>query len=178
MSESKNTPAAAQGHLRDYDLRLELLAAKSGMIGPNAKKFANPHGPTRTNIRVITIRNVPDDRRIWIAAIPAVICALVALGALSVLQHRPTNFTQTSSHSAPSPPSETQAPETGVGFRTTSPSEEASGSSTLEFARSRSRKVEDDTVGNDTFVDYRHQTPTQSGAEQRGAVLKRVIVYD
>jgi hypothetical protein len=180
MSESKNTPAAAQGHLRDYDLRLEALAAKAGMLGPNvAKSLADRHGPTRTNIRVITIRNVPDDRRMWTAAIPAVICALVALGALSVFQHRPTNFTQTSSHSTPSRPSEMQATETGAGFETTtSPSREASGSSTLQFSRSPSRKVEDDTVGNDTFVDYRLQPPTQSGAEQRGVVLKRVIVYN
>jgi hypothetical protein len=179
MSESKNTPVAAQGHLRDYDLRLDALAAKSGILGPNgAKNSSNPHDPIRTNIRVITIRNVPDDRRMWTAAIPAAICALVALGALSVFQHHPTSFTQTSSHSARSRPSAMQAAETGVEFRTTSPSREERGSLTLEFAGSRSRKVEDDTVGNDTFVDYRHQTPTQSGTEQRGAVLKRVIVYN
>jgi hypothetical protein len=170
MSESKNTPAAAPGHLRDYDLRLELLGTKSG----------NPHGLTRTKIRVITIRNVPNDRRIWTAAIPAVICALVALGALSAFQHAPTNSTKATIHSAPLRPSETQ-PETGVGLRTTSPSREAIGSSTLQFARSRrnrSPKVDDDTVGNDTFVDYRHQVPTQSGVERRGAALKRVIVYN
>jgi hypothetical protein len=170
MSESKNTPAAAPGHLCDYDLRLQSLGTKSG----------NAHGPTRTKIRVITIRNVPNDRRIWTATIPAVICALVALGALSAFQHAPTNSTKISSHSERSHPSETQQ-ETGVGFRTTSPSREAIGSSSLQFARSRrtgSPKLDDDTVGNDTFVDYRHQAPRQSGVEGRGAALKRVIVYN
>jgi hypothetical protein len=170
MSESKNTPAAAPGHSCDYDLRLQSLGTKSG----------NPHGPTRTKIRVITIRNVPSDRRIWTATIPAVICALVALGALSAFRHAPMNSTRTFSHSAPSLPSKTQ-PETGVGFRATSPSREAIGSSALQFARSRrtgSPKVDHDTVGNDSFVDDRHQAPRQSGVAGQGAALKRVIVYN
>jgi hypothetical protein len=170
MSESKNTPTAAPGHLCDYDLRLQSLGAKSG----------NPHGPTRITIRVITIRNVPSDRRIWTATIPAVICALVALGALSAFQRAPVNSTRTLSHSAPLRPSKPQ-PETGVGFRAASPSREAIGPSAMQFARSRragSPKVDRDTVGNDPFVDDRHQAPRQSGVSGQGAALKRVIVYN
>jgi hypothetical protein len=171
MSESKNTSAGAPDHLPDDDLRLALLASKRG----------DPHGPTRTKIRVITIRNVPDDRRMWTAAIPAVICALVALGVLSAFQHTPTNSAKTSSHSVPARPRDTQAPETGVGFRTTSPSQDAIGSSTLQLARSRragSPKVDHHASGDHTFVEYQHPAPPQSGVERQGVAQKRVIVYN
>jgi hypothetical protein len=140
-----------------------------------------PPQSSRAKVHVITIRNVPPDRRPWTAGIPASICALIALGVLSSLQHSPKKFSVTSVPAVTSAHPEMRASEAGMGLKTISPGGATGQISTLELARSVRTKTPprgSRALANDTFVDYRHQPSGQSETDPEQPVVKRVVVYN
>jgi hypothetical protein len=140
-----------------------------------------PPQSSRAKVHVITIRNVPPDRRPWTAGIPAAICALIALGVLSSFQHSPKKFSVASVPAVASAHPEMQASESRMGFKTISPGGPTGQTSTLELARSVRTKAHTSgsrAVANDTFVDYRHQPSGQSETDPEQPVIKRVVVYN
>jgi hypothetical protein len=174
MSKSINEPGPVLP-----DLFNERLSARPGRVNPNLLR--KPPQAARANIHVITIRNVPPDRRVWTAGVPASICALIALGVLSMFQHPPTRFSGLSGNSADSRRPGMQASDSRVEFQTAGPTGSTGQTSSLQLARSvptKSRSFGDGTVANDTFVDYRHQPSGQSEGEPRRPVIKRVVVYN
>jgi hypothetical protein len=140
-----------------------------------------PPQSSRGKVHVITIRNVPPDRRPWTAGIPASICALIALGVLSSVQHSPRKFSVASVPAVTSAHPETRASEAGTGLKTINPVGPTDQTSTLELARSvrtKTRTRGSRALANDTFVDYRHQPSGQSETDPEQPVIKRVVVYN
>jgi hypothetical protein len=149
----------------------------------------NSPAPPR-NIRVITIRSVRRDNRLWNAAILAAGCAVLALGVVSLpQQHIPAKLSETSADSAitkQANPDVTSSLVSDVDVEVAKPLH-ASGLS-LAAARDRSRKTVpskvrarntgDDFVAKDTFVDYRYKHGSQPEAAQGQTGVKRVVVQN
>jgi hypothetical protein len=163
MSESSKLPAPAHKSFDEVDPRLRALAAASS---------TNRDG--RPNVRVITIRNVHRDRRVWRVGIPAAICSLIALGMLASLQHRSGRFPTVSAQSVRPSPSDMRALEAGSDSKASTRDRQAIRSSSLQLpiaGRPGNHTGNDEIIGRDTFVDYRHR-------EQSTTPVKRVIVYN
>jgi hypothetical protein len=147
----------------------------------------NSPAPPR-NIRVITIRSVRRDNRLWNAAILAAGCAVLALGVVSLpQQHIPAKLSETSADSAMTKQANPDVTSSLVSDVEVAKPLHASGLS-LAAARDRSRKTVpskvrarnagDDFVAKDTFVDYRSKHGNQSEAAQGQTGVKRVVVQN
>jgi hypothetical protein len=147
----------------------------------------NSPAPPR-NIRVITIRSVRRDNRLWNAAILAAGCAVLALGVVSLpQQHIPAKLSETSADSAITKQANPDVTSSLVSDVEVAKPLHASGLS-LAAARDRSRKTVpskvrarntgDDFVAKDTFVDYRSKHGSQPEAAQGQTGVKRVVVQN
>jgi hypothetical protein len=146
----------------------------------------NSPAPPR-NIRVITIRSVRRDNRLWNAAILAAGCAVLALGVVSLpQQHIPAKLSETSADSAITKQANPDVTSSLVSDVEVAKPLHASGLS-LAAARDRSRKTApskrarntgDDFVAKDTFVDYRYKHGNQPEAAQGQTAVKRVVVQN
>jgi hypothetical protein len=147
----------------------------------------NSPAPPR-NIRVITIRSVRRDNRLWNAAILAAGCAVLALGVVSLpQQHIPAKLSETSADSAITKQANPDVTSSLVSDVEVAKPLHASGLS-LAAARDRSRKTApsktrarntgDDFVAKDTFVDYRYKHGSQPEAAQGQTAVKRVVVQN
>jgi hypothetical protein len=145
----------------------------------------NSPAPPR-NIRVITIRSVRHDNRLWNAAILAAGCAVLALGVVSLpQQHIPAKLSETSADSAITKQANPDVTSSLVSDVEVAKPLHASGLS-LAAARDRSRKMVpskvrgrntgDDFVAKDTFVDYRDKHSNRADTAQRQTAVKRVVV--
>jgi hypothetical protein len=151
------------------------------------------------NIRVITIRPVRRDKRLWNAAILAVSCAVLALAVISLPKHLSSKLSGTSANSsqAGSIAEPAQTPD-NVATELTDPLQTSAHTSVTTHSKparafslstsrvqaasqkqalpkARTRSSGNDFVAKDTFVDYRNRRTTAPAPAQQTSV-KRVVV--
>jgi hypothetical protein len=160
----------------------------SNLSNEPSQQLPKTNSPAPRNIRVITIRSVRRDNRLWNAAILAAGCAVLALGVVSLpQQHIPAKLSETSADSAITKQANPDVTSSLVSDVEVAKPLHASGLS-LAAARDRSRKTVpskvrarstgDDFVAKDTFVDYRSKHGNQPEAAQGQTGVKRVVVQN
>jgi hypothetical protein len=169
---------------------------RNAIMAQTAQQFAKANSSPGT-VRVITIRTVRRDRRLWNAAILAAACAVLALAVISFPQHFPSKLSgifvhpqQPATAVDPMPDAKvetemtTKLPSLAPASTLSKPvTSLATSKSTVQNAsqkqvllKPRTRSAAGEFVAKDTFVDYRNRPAEQAATTQK--TIKRVVVQN